>query len=305
MAVPLTCPLCKSDNEFQSVVTKHVYGSPTSKESGFFSCKKCGVIYQYPGLTKEEESKFYANEFETFMSSRSGLSGGWESVEKHIAANKSNKERRMKYLLPHLKNNSKIIEFGCSSGFMLYPLLEKGHTCLGIEPSGVFRDNLINRGIKVYESFDELLNNNIENKFDLIIHFFVLEHISDPFDFLSKQINLLNEGGKIIFEIPNSADALFSIYDIPAFERFYWSVAHPWYFNEKSLNYLLSKLNLNYEIIRDQRYDLSNHLIWARDGKPGGMGRFTDKLGKEIEEIYKNELIKTGYCDTLIGVISK
>ena len=142
-------------------------------------------------------------------------------------------------------------------------------------------------------------------KFDLIMHFFVLEHISDPFDFLSKQINLLNEGGKIIFEIPNSADALFSIYDIPAFERFYWSVAHPWYFNEKSLNYLLNKLNLNYEIIRDQRYDLSNHLIWARDGKPGGMGRFTDKLGKNIEKIYKNELIKTGYCDTLIGVISK
>ena len=170
MAVPLTCPLCKSDNEFQSVVTKHVYGSPTSKESGFFSCKKCGVIYQYPGLTKEEESKFYANEFETFMSSRSGLSGGWESVEKHIAANKSNKERRMKYLLPHLKNNSKIIEFGCSSGFMLYPLLEKGHTCLGIEPSGVFRDNLINRGIKVEAAFTNGGWLEIDTKDDLELY---------------------------------------------------------------------------------------------------------------------------------------
>ena len=304
MAVPLTCPLCESENKFQTVVTKHVYGSPESRKSSFFKCEKCGVIYQYPGLTQEEESIFYANEFESFMSKRSGESGGWETVEKHIAANEANKERRMNYLIPHLKNNSKIIEFGCSSGFMLHPLLDKGHTCLGIEPSGVFRNDLLKSGIKVYESIDELLITN-DTKFDLIIHFFVLEHISDPLNFLSKQINLLEKGGKIIFEIPNSADPLFSIYDISAFERFYWSVAHPWYFNEKSLNYLLSRLELNYEIIRDQRYDLSNHLIWARDGKPGGMGRFTDKFGKNIEEIYKKELIKHGYCDTLIAVISK
>jgi hypothetical protein len=115
----------------------------------------------------------------------------------------------------------------------------------------------------------------------------------------------LNPGGKIIFEIPNAADVLYSVYDIPAFERFYWSVAHPWYFTEQSLIYLLDKLNRPYEILFDQRYDLSNHMTWARDGKPGGMGRYTAQLGEELEEFYKASLIKSKKCDTLIGVLTK
>ena len=103
----------------------------------------------------------------------------------------------------------------------------------------------------------------------------------------------------------NVADPLCSIYEIPAFERFYWSIAHPWYFSEQSLHYLLKQLGLPYEILRDQRYDLSNHMVWARDGKPGGMGRFTNKLGLELDEIYKQTLIQIGKCDTLIAIISK
>jgi len=50
---------------------------------------------------------------------------------------------------------------------------------------------------------------------------------------------------------------------------------------------MLDKLDSEYEIILDQRYDLSNHLTWARDGKPGGMGKYTSLLGKELEEEYK------------------
>jgi hypothetical protein len=46
-------------------------------------------------------------------------------------------------------------------------------------------------------------------------------------------------------------------------------------------------------------------MIWAKNGKPGGMSRFTAKLGTEMEEIYKKELIRIGKCDTLIGVIQK
>ena len=60
------------------------------------------------------------------------------------------------------------------------------------------------------------------------------------------------------------------MYDIPAFERFYWSVAHPWYFNYKSLTYLLKKINKKFKILKDQRYDLSNHLHWMKYGRPGG-----------------------------------
>lgn len=304
MAIPNNCPLCNAGKDSQQVVTSHVFGDKEHSR-GFFKCSSCDVYFQYPPLTKEQEVSFYAAEFEGFMTSRSGAAGGWLGAESHITANESTRERRLKYLNPHVSSNASILEVGCSSGFMLIPYYKKGHTCIGIEPSGFFSNYVSDNGIKVYSSTEDLIKSDPSMKFDIIMHFFVLEHIAEPINFLKTQLELLNKGGKIIFEIPNVADALYTIYDIPAFERFYWSIAHPWYFSENALRFLLDQLNEPYEIILDQRYDLSNHITWARDGKPGGMGKYTAKLGVEIEELYKRSLINTGHCDTLVGVITK
>lgn len=305
MALPEKCPLCNAELANQEVVTAHVYGAKNSLKRAFFHCELCDVRYQYPGLTADEEANFYSAEFEAFMSNRAGSAGGWLKAKEHISANELTRVRRMKYLNDYLGDVKNILEVGCSSGFMLLPLVDSGYSCQGVEPSGVFRDFVASKGINVHTSLDELLSSALEDKFDLIMHFFVLEHIANPIRFLRSQLELLNPGGRIIFEIPNAADPLYSVYDIPEFERFYWSIAHPWYFSEASLIYLLQLLGQPYEILRDQRYDLSNHIIWARDGKPGGVGQFTDKIGIEMEEIYKKELIRIGKCDTLIGIIQK
>ncbi len=39
MALPLNCPLCKKGNKYQSVVLKHVYGSPADKKVIFSNVK--------------------------------------------------------------------------------------------------------------------------------------------------------------------------------------------------------------------------------------------------------------------------
>ena len=304
MALPEKCPLCSASIEMQTVVTPHVYGD----ESGlrvFYQCGACDVRYQYPGLTQDEEAHFYAAEFESFMTGRAGVKGGWHKADDHIIANEKTRLRRMQFINPYLSEKCSILEVGCSSGFMLLPLSESGHQCTGIEPSGVFSDYVKGRGLNVHGSINQLQDVEPDARFDLILHFFVLEHITNPLTFLESQLALLKPGGKIVFEIPNASDPLYSVYDIPAFERFYWSVAHPWYFSEMSMHYLLKKLEHPYQILRDQRYDLSNHMVWARDGKPGGMERFTSELGVEFEENYKQGLINIGKCDTLIGIISK
>lgn len=304
MALPNQCPLCLAGHDAQSVVTRHVYGDESASRA-FFHCEACDVRYQFPGLTSEEEARFYAAEFEGFMSSRSGDAGGWLKTEQHLVANESTRLRRMKYLAPFLVGASDVLEVGCSSGFMLYPLAEAGHRCTGIEPSGVFSEFVRGRGLPVYQSLGQLQQEVPQAQFDLILHFFVLEHIADPLAFLKDQLKMLRPGGRIIFEIPNAADPLYSVYDIPEFERFYWSIAHPWYFSEASLRFLLDQLGGSCEILRDQRYDLSNHMVWARNGRPGGMGRFTELLGEDVEESYKQSLIRSGKCDTLVGIINK
>jgi SAM-dependent methyltransferase len=280
-----------------------VYGGK-GRSHAFYHCSSCDVRYQYPRLDAAEEARLYAAEFESFMAGRAGSGGGWTRVEDHVRANEPTRLRRMKYLEPYLKRPARILEFGCSSGFMLGPLIEAGHECFGIEPSGVFSDHLQRGGMSVARSLDELPLADSERRFDLVMHFFVLEHIAQPRAFLAAQLALLKPSGKIVFEIPNAADPLYSVYDIPAFERFYWSIAHPWYFSEPSIRVLLEQVGRPYLVLLDQRYDLSNHMVWARDGIPGGLGRFTEGLGEELEEGYKQALIRRRKCDTLIGIIS-
>ncbi len=299
MALPSKCPMCFAKSKHLEVKTAHIYGK---KEGAFFKCNNCQVIFQYPFLSKKEEREFYNSEFENFMNQRVGKNSNWNNVEKHINDNKNTYKRRIKYLKKFFtKKKLDILEIGCSSGFMLYPLIKKGFSCNGIEPSGYFSKYLLNKKINLFKNISDIKN----KKFDLIMHFFVLEHIKNPIEFLIQQLKLLKRNGKIIFEIPSYSDALSNIYDIPEFERFYWSKAHPWYFNKFSINFLLKKLNKKYSITFDQRYNLSNHIYWSHYRAPGGQNFYSNYFGKKIENTYRKELIKNGYADTIICTIYK
>jgi len=298
VALPTQCNLCFETAENQHVLTPHVYGD-VDKNHAFFKCAVCDAIYLYPQLNAEQEYKFYAKEFENFMGNRAGEKAGWNIPEKHIQANEQQFQRRWLYLKNHIPTSGKILEMGCSSGFMLFPLREKGYHCSGIEPSGYFSEYLKSQDIPLFENIE-----SVNETYDIVMHFFVLEHVRDPLNFIKTNLKLLKPNGKLIIEIPNAADPLYTIYNISEFEKFYWSIAHHWYFTEKSISYLLKEVpNISYRILRDQRYDLSNHMIWARDGKPGGMGRFSDKLGENFNEAYKKTLIDSGYCDTLVLIL--
>jgi len=297
------CPLCKFKNKKKIIVANRVYGDK-KKRRKFFLCENCEVRYMHPRLTKIQEKKFYKKEFESFMNKRSGTSGGWLNAEKHVKKNYETFQRRIKYLKKYSpkKNKMDICEFGCSSGFMLYPFKKKGHNCFGVEPSGFFKNYLKKNEIQIIEEENFSKKNN--QKFDLITHFFVLEHVSDPINFLNNQLNFLKKGGKIIFEIPNVSDPLHTLYNIDSFEKFYWSIAHPWYFSYKSLQFLLKKLKKPFKILLDQRYDLSNHLTWLMEDKPGGIKKYSKLLGPKLEKKYKDNLYLKKKCDTLVGIIT-
>ncbi len=267
------------------------------------------MTYLFPILSSEEKETFYQKEFPDFMASRTAgtKNGGWLLAEEHVRESNHQRNRRMKYLEPLLPHpGGRILEVGCSSGFMLFPLVERGYECVGIEPTKVSADYIRSQNVECFRDQSDLMGHALaEDGFDLIMHFFVADQTTDTFRFIEEQIPLLREGGKIIFEVNSTDDPLISLYKLESFDQFCWAVAQNYFFSQKSFGHLIEKFDLPYEIILDQRYDLSNHMVWARDGKPGGMGRFTDVLGPEIEDQYRQALIKAGRCDTLIGVLKK
>ncbi len=184
---------------------------------------------------------------------------------------------------------------------MLDAFKDMGANCVGVEPSGEFSEYLINQGYEVHNTLSTLKN----KKFDLITHFFVFEHIRNPFEFLKESYALLKDNGLIICEIPCANDPLTSIYEIDEFEKFYWSIAHHYYYTPTSLKYVLEKLGYKYELIPEQRYDLSNHMHWMMCGKPGGQGKYSELFGLELLDMYKKRLIETWNCDTVFLYIWK
>jgi len=296
----MECRICKSEDKYQSIRAEYVYGG--TNQHKFYECSKCNAIYLIPALTKKEEKHFYNKEFEKFMSTRVGDHRDWSNAKKHVLSNQDQVIRRWKFIQEHIVKNMDVLEIGCSSGFMLDKFSSEGCNIYGVEPSGEFLEFIHNKGYEAYETLEEI---NVNNQFDLIVHFFVLEHISDPFDFIEKQLNLLKNNGVIIAEVPSATDPLTSLYNIDAFEKFYWSIAHHYYYTPKLLKYILDKMNLKYELIPEQRYDLSNHITWMIDGKPGGQDRFHNVFSGDLVRKYQQDLKDKWICDTIFLKIYK
>ncbi len=296
------CRICCADESDQSIKANFVYGG--KEFHNFWLCSKCKIVYLFPALSEEEEAFFYKKEFEKFMSSRSGSERDWSGAEEHIKTNQDQVARRWKFLEQHVEKEMDLLEIGCSSGFMLNRFRDFGVNCTGIEPSGEFLQFLKENGYNVFSDMNSMKQNK-HSKFDLIVHFFVLEHIRNPFDFFKETYNMLKPGGKIIAEVPCVKDPLTSVYNIPEFEKFYWSIAHHYYYSPESISYILEKLGYQYELIPEQRYDLSNHMVWMQEGKPGGMGRYSNVFSNELDRLYKRNLKDNWQCDTIFIVVSK
>jgi 2-polyprenyl-3-methyl-5-hydroxy-6-metoxy-1,4-benzoquinol methylase len=256
------------------------------------------VAFLYPRLSPEDEQRFYASEFEKYMAGRSGTPDEWSGPQRHVETNQPQLQRRMAVMGNRLEAGMHVLEIGCSSGYMLYPLRERGLHVVGIEPSGLFSNFVRSHGVEVFAGLEELEQESPWcGRFDLAMHFFVLEHVGDPAGFLKACLNTVRPGGRVFFEVPSRSDPLLSIYDIAAFRDFYWQVAHQWYFNERSLRVLLDQLPCAYEIVPEQRYDLSNHIWWALTGRPGGTQKFSQQFTPELEAAYVESMCRTGHYD--------
>ena len=192
-----SCRVCGTGSEHQNLRADTVFGG--REDHNFWHCRNCDAVYLYPPPSLEEEARFYREEFAKFMSSRSGSERDWSNAEAHVQTNQDQIRRRWPFLEPHVRPEMDLLEIGCSSGFMMDAFREHDLNCVGVEPSGEFLSFLAKNKHVAYQSLEELRSKN-SKKFDLIVHFFVLEHIRDPFSFLKETYSLLKPQGKIIAE---------------------------------------------------------------------------------------------------------
>lgn len=252
-------------------------------------CSECGLVYLSD--TDHIQPGFYEN---------SGMhEGGGRSIENWLKDTDWDDQRRYE-MLKSILPNKKVLDFGCGAGGFLLKVQPFVSEIAGVELELRVHDYWSSR-IPLYEDIAA-----VKGKYDLVTAFHVLEHVLDPRAVLQELSAKLAPGGRLIVEIPNSEDALLTLFDCAPFQNFtYWS-QHLYLFNTNSLQRLAEQAGLRpISVQQYQRYPLSNHLHWLSKGRPGGHRAWGFLDGVVLGEAYTNSLAALGKCDTLIAHLEK
>lgn len=100
----------------------------------------------------------------------------------------------------------KLIEVGCGLGYLSYALHNDGFDITGIDIS----EKAISRAKQKYGNYYKCLDiykmaKEGNAQFDIILLTEVIEHVTEPVDFVEALSRLLNPGGKIIITTPNKS----------------------------------------------------------------------------------------------------
>ena len=201
-------------------------------------------------------------------------------------------------VLQHNKflKNKKILDFGCGwGGFLKKTVKAKSLTGVELRKECIF---YIKKNIKKIVVSDNL--NNLNEKYDIITMFHVLEHIPYQVKTLKKLKKKLTKNGKIIIEVPSAEDFLLKLKEFKKFT--FWS-EHLMLHTENSLRKILEvsgfkKINIKYY----QRYNFSNHLGWFIKRMPGGHNSYKNISDAKINKEYSDYLIRRKSTDTLIAI---
>ena len=140
-------------------------------------------------------------------------------------------------------NQKKVLEIGCGNGFIINKIQERGSICTALEPGSQSRSLNTNK-LRVINDF--FPTKEIRNeKFDLIFHFNVLEHIENPESMMFEINKILEPNGTVIFGVPN-CESFLKNGDPSIFLHEHYN-----YFTVESLQHILNDVGLqliNFEL---------------------------------------------------------
>ena len=112
-------------------------------------------------------------------------------------------------VLMNIKGASSVLELGLGHGYTtsIFSNNFERHVVLEGSPAIIqnFKDRFPDCDVQIIETYFETFNT--DERFDVIVMGFVLEHVENPFEIISRYKNFLSPGGKFFLAVPN-AEAL-------------------------------------------------------------------------------------------------
>ena len=208
------CPWCNSEKAHKHLELKDYFLTQEAFE--IWVCEDCGLLYTSPRPVPEKIGEYYKSEaYYSHQENKIGLIPRiYESVKK------VNLKHKVNLAIGGLEKG-KLLDIGCGVGDFLQQIESKGWQCTGIEPSedaAKIAKKRIQATIYKPEEIDTL----IDETYDVITMWHVLEHVDDLRTEVEQLFRLLKKGGRLVIALPNykSYDATYyqdkwAAYDVP------------------------------------------------------------------------------------------
>lgn len=198
--VERVCPFC-GEKKYKNEEKFH-------NRYGVARCRRCNSLYVNPCPTQEVLTDYYNNYSCNVM-----LEEVYQKrAEKEDSAILDARlEIIMKYISKLEKDKIRILEVGCSNGSFLSKLrtyieqsdIEKEIEYVGVDTNKNAIDSNKDNKITLFASTVEDFLQREEQRFDIVWHTELVEHIVDPFSLFKQFYTAMNETSYMIFTTPN------------------------------------------------------------------------------------------------------
>lgn len=287
------CPVCQN-SIFEKYLEVQDY-TVSQEKFQIVSCKSCGFKFTNPRPNQIEIGEYYkAESYISHTNASKGLIAKiYHTVRKYTLKNKINLINRL------YPQKGKLLDVGCGTGMFLNEAHENGWSVNGIEPDSGARQ--IAEEINKATIKTEILTSFLNEKFNIITMWHVLEHVhllNETVDWLKQR---LTEDGSLIIAVPNheSKDAeiyqaQWAAYDVPR---------HLYHFSQKSIEQLFDQKGFRLEEILPMKFDsfyVSMLSTNYQAGKIKYLKAFMDGLKSNFDASNKN-----GNYSSLIYIFKK
>jgi SAM-dependent methyltransferase len=192
------CPVCYGlraelyiDGDDSEISVESVGSSRTLLSHGrILLCMSCGLAYRSFRPTNAQLSRLYR------MADDS-------TYEAEMPNRLRTAERHRRIVNKFVRGTGTVLDVGCASGAFLGLMRESGWRVAGVEPSG----SQFQRAVQLLGPAEDiqqcvLQEASLQGNFDLVTMWDVLEHVTNPPEFLTMAASLLRPGGCLILNVP-------------------------------------------------------------------------------------------------------
>jgi 2-polyprenyl-3-methyl-5-hydroxy-6-metoxy-1,4-benzoquinol methylase len=219
------CKACGNEN-FEQLFNATDYW--VSKESfAIRKCGNCGFAYTFQAPSEAEIGKYYQH---ADYVSHSDTSQGLFFKVYHLV--REYMLGRKRAIIENHVSKGRVLDIGAGTGYFLNHMQQKGWQVDGVEPdAGAGHVAAKNFKIALRQKLDDF--SNLENFYQSISMWHVLEHVHEPEKYFQIFSKILATDGRVFIAVPNhsSADAKFYAENWAA-----WDVPkHLWHFTPNAM----------------------------------------------------------------------